>query len=205
MFNELNENIPHMLIFGNVEDFNIKQKIKHFNNDPTYILELDCVLNKGIKTIRESIASFVKFQNPIHIKFKAVILYDAEYMTIDAQYSLRRTIEVYSKNTRFFIITKNKDKLLAPIQSRFIHQYIPFPKETFTIKGSIKDNFTVDSLHQSGMYGDKFMKLIHPKITAHSFIELSMVYPTVCSILKNEKCILLYLVIFLRKNKKIVI
>lgn len=205
MFEEFNDNIPHILFFGNIEGFNLKDKIKSFNSDPSYILEINCVLNKGIKTIRDSISSFVKFQNPNHIKFKAVLLYDAEYMTIDSQYSLRRTIEVYSKNTRFFIITKNKDKLLNPIQSRFIHHYIPFKKECNTIKYTLKDNFTVDSLYQSGMYGDKFFKIIKNKVTHESYMELSMIYPTICRILKNEKCILFYLLLFLRKNKKIVI
>jgi hypothetical protein len=205
MLEEFNDNIPHILFFGNIENFNIKQHIKHFNNDSTYILELYCVLNKGIKTIRDSISSFVKFQNPTHIKFKAVILYDAEYMTIDAQYSLRRTIEVYSKNTRFFIITKNKDKLLLPIQSRFIHHYIPFYKESKVVKCTLKDDFTLDSLYNSGIYGDQFFKLIRNKVTPESYVELSMIYPKICKVLKNEKCILFYLIIFLRKNKKILI
>ena len=46
-------------------------------------------------------------------------------MTIDAQYSLRRCIEIYSKNTRFFIIVENKEKLLNPILSRFCEIYVP--------------------------------------------------------------------------------
>ena len=40
-------------------------------------------------------------------------------LTIDAQSALRRCIEIYSHNTRFFFIVENKNKLLKPIISRF--------------------------------------------------------------------------------------
>jgi DNA polymerase III delta prime subunit len=36
-------------------------------------------------------------------------------LTIDAQSALRRCIEQFSFNTRFFIIIENKHKLLKPI------------------------------------------------------------------------------------------
>jgi hypothetical protein len=46
-------------------------------------------------------------------------------LTTDAQSALRRCIELFSLNTRFFIIVENKDKLLNPILSRFCEIYIP--------------------------------------------------------------------------------
>ena len=38
---------------------------------------------------------------------------------------MRRCIELFSSNTRFFIIVENKEKLLNPILSRFCEIYVP--------------------------------------------------------------------------------
>ena len=43
---------------------------------------------------------------------------------MDAQSALRRCIELFSHNTRFFIIVEDKYKLLRPILSRFCEIYI---------------------------------------------------------------------------------
>ena len=48
---------------------------------------------------------------------------------MDAQSALRRCIEQFSHNTRFFIIVENIETLLKPILSRFCNIYIPSPKE----------------------------------------------------------------------------
>ena len=50
---------------------------------------------------------------------------NADFLTIDAQSALRRCIELFSYNTRFFIIVENKHKLLNPILSRFCEIYVP--------------------------------------------------------------------------------
>ena len=105
---------------------------------------INCATCKGIKIIRDDIKEFAK-QNTNLVNFKSIVLYDADNLTIDAQYSLRRCIEIYSKTTRFFIVTENKDKLISPICSRFIHIYShpnevnTFPlKWTQTMKGWLK-------------------------------------------------------------------
>jgi DNA polymerase III delta prime subunit len=46
---------------------------------------------------------------------------------MDAQSALRRCIELYNHNTRFFIVVENKYKLLKPILSRFCEIYVPSP------------------------------------------------------------------------------
>ena len=46
---------------------------------------------------------------------------------MDAQSALRRCIELFSHNTRFFIIVEDKYKLLKPILSRFCEIYISEP------------------------------------------------------------------------------
>jgi DNA polymerase III delta prime subunit len=46
---------------------------------------------------------------------------------MDAQSALRRCIELFSHNTRFFIIAEDKYNLMKPIISRFCEIYIPEP------------------------------------------------------------------------------
>jgi hypothetical protein len=50
---------------------------------------------------------------------------NAHHLTADAQSALRRCIELFSYNTRFFIVVENKNKLLTPILSRFCEIYVP--------------------------------------------------------------------------------
>ena len=172
-------NIPHLLFYGNVENNNIKKELIELTKKE-YILEYDCAINKGIKYIREEIVSFVKFQLPVNIKFKCVLLYDAEYLTIDSQYLLRRIIEIYSHNTRFIIITRDKDKLLKPIISRFIHIYkkedeyindtIPYNKIKNILSNNLDIIDCVNELYTKGVYADILLQYLKNKV--NNFIEL---------------------------------
>jgi len=105
----------------------IYSKIKEKQKDYIYIV--NCSQGKGIKFIREDLKFFAK----THINsncgdiFKSIILLNADKLTIDAQSALRRCIEIFCHNTRFFIIVENKQKLLKPIISRFCEIYVPQP------------------------------------------------------------------------------
>jgi len=103
-------------------------------NDTTYklsdyVMYVNCAFVGGIKFIREDLKFFAKthiYTNRGHI-FKSIILVNADKLTIDAQSVMRRCIEQFSHNTRFFIIIKDKYKLLKPILSRFCEIYVPSP------------------------------------------------------------------------------
>ena len=86
---------------------------------------------RGIKFIREDLKFFAKSNIQFNhgIMFKTIVLLNADSLTIDAQSALRRCIELFSFNTRFFIIVENKDKLLNPILSRFCEIYVPERRE----------------------------------------------------------------------------
>jgi replication factor C small subunit len=88
---------------------------------------VNCAHGKGIKFIREDLKLFAKtnIQCNRGVLFKSIILLNADFLTIDAQSALRRCIEQFSLNTRFFIIVQNKNKLLNPILSRFCEVYVP--------------------------------------------------------------------------------
>jgi len=91
------------------------------------IMQVNCAHGKGIKFIREELKFFAKtnLQTNKGIIFKTIVLLNADYLTTDAQSALRRCIELFSINTRFFIIVENKNKLLNPILSRFCEIYVP--------------------------------------------------------------------------------
>jgi GTPase SAR1 family protein len=91
---------------------------------------------RGIKFIREDLKFFAKsnIQFNCGVIFKTIVLLNADSLTTDAQSALRRCIELFSFNTRFFLIVENKHKLLNPILSRFCEIYIP---ETMGTTGSV--------------------------------------------------------------------
>jgi hypothetical protein len=127
--------IPHIIFHGSsgtgkrtiVYDF----LNKIYKNDKTKIKQnvmyVNCAHGKGIKFIREELKFFAKsnIQSNSGVNFKSIILMNADFLTIDAQSALRRCIELFSYNTRFFIIVENKHKLLNPILSRFCEIYVP--------------------------------------------------------------------------------
>jgi len=101
-----------------------REKIKDF------VMYVNCAHGKGIKFIREELKFFAK----THINsnggdtFKSIVLFNGDKLTMDAQSALRRCIELFSHNTRFFIIVEDKYKLLKPILSRFCEIYIAEPE-----------------------------------------------------------------------------
>jgi hypothetical protein len=86
---------------------NNRDKIKSF------VMHVNCSHGKGIKFIREELKFFAKsnVQSNTGVLFKTIVLLNADNLTIDAQSALRRCIELFSSNTRFFIIVENKNKL----------------------------------------------------------------------------------------------
>ena len=95
---------------------------KHLYGDkyPEYTLELNASDERGIKMVRERIKTFAKLLCDVSIfPFKLIILDEADALTNDSQYALRRIIDDYSHSTRFIIICNYLNKLINPIISRF--------------------------------------------------------------------------------------
>lgn len=91
-----------------------------------YVLWINCLCTTGIQCLKEKIRLFSMqiIKKTPFLLFKTIVLQYAEYLTHDSQYSLRRTIEQYSQNTRFILLCEKKQKLLQPICSRFVHYYV---------------------------------------------------------------------------------
>ena len=128
-----NNKIPNIIIYGSSGTG--KRRIlyqflnKIYENDKSKMkmnmMVVNCAHGKGIKFIRDDLKFFAKSNIQTGVPFKSIILINADFLTIDAQSALRRCIELFSHNTRFFIIVENMNRLLNPILSRFCAIYVP--------------------------------------------------------------------------------
>ena len=120
-------NLPNLLLYGNnlIGKKTLLEQLllyiyQNYKNIENNTLILNCSLGKGnIKFIRDNLRFFAN--TIIHkniTNFKSIVLLNADSLTLDAQSALRRSIEIYN-NTRFFIVTANKSKIIRPILSRF--------------------------------------------------------------------------------------
>ena len=95
------------------------------------ILELNASDDRGIGIVREKIKGFARSQltHPTGLDeeylskypcppFKIVILDEADSMTQDAQSALRRTMEQYSRITRFCLVCNYVTRIIEPLASR---------------------------------------------------------------------------------------
>ena len=116
-----NRNLPHMIFYGGAGTGKTstaiaicKQLYKNTYNDN--VLELNASDERGIRVVREKIKTFS--QKAVEDDFKIIILDEADAMTSDSQFALRRIIEKYSINTRFFLICNYINKIIPPLLSR---------------------------------------------------------------------------------------
>ena len=92
--------------------------------------ELNASDERGIDTIRTSIKTFANKKSLSGIPFKILILDESDNMTSAAQQALRRTMEKYTKSTRFILICNYSSKIIEPIQSRCaIFRFKPLKNE----------------------------------------------------------------------------
>ena len=81
---------------------------------------------RGIDVVRGKIKDFARSVSLREIPFKIVFLDEADALTPEAQHALRRTMEVYSGQTRFILSCNYSSKIIEPIQSRCaIFRFVP--------------------------------------------------------------------------------
>ena len=87
--------------------------VKNLDCDFLYINASD---ERGIETIRDKVSGFASAASFKSIK--VVILDEADFLTIQAQASLRNVIETFSRTTRFILTCNYVERIIDPLQSR---------------------------------------------------------------------------------------
>jgi len=137
-----------------------------------FVMYVNCAHGKGIKFIRDELKFFAK----THINsnggntFKSIVLLNGDKLTMDAQSALRRCIELFNHNTRFFIIVEDKYKLLKPILSRFCEIYVSEPeyrgKPINLYKYNLDETFKLTSVKNAR--GEWLKKELQKSITSET-------------------------------------
>jgi replication factor C subunit 2/4 len=121
------KNLPHLLFFGPSgcgKTSTILALSKELFGEKLYydrVIELNASDERGINIIRDKIKKYAKKAinpNENAPPWKIIILDEADNMTSDSQFALRRIMEEYSKLTRFCIICNYHNKIIDPINSR---------------------------------------------------------------------------------------
>ena len=113
----LNQNdIVNMLLYGGAgtgKSTLAKLIVHNLDCDSLLINASD---ERGIETIRDKVQGFASVAS--FKPLKVVILDEADFLTIQAQASLRNIIETFSRTTRFIMTCNFVERIIDPLQSR---------------------------------------------------------------------------------------
>jgi replication factor C subunit 3/5 len=119
------ENLPHLLLYGppgtGKTSTIVAAAKRMYGSSSAYssmTLELNASDARGIDVVRNEIKEFAGTKQLFNKGIKLIILDEADAMTSDAQFALRRIIEKYTKNARFCLVCNYVSKIIPALQSR---------------------------------------------------------------------------------------
>ena len=115
--------LPHLLFHGSpgtgkTSTILALAKEIYGKNVRLMVMKLDASDDRGINSVREDIKGFAEKSNMFQKGVRLIILDEADSMTFDAQFALRRIIEKYSLTIRFCLICNYENKIIPAIRSR---------------------------------------------------------------------------------------
>lgn len=156
--------IPHLLFSGSAgigKTTLAKVLINELDIPQLDVLEINASRERGIEEVRKKITNFVNLIP--YGEFKVVILDEADYLTPEAQASLRGVMEECHKTARMILTCNYPNKIIPAIHSRCQGFHIPKIDETeFTARAAtilVEEGITFDleSL-------DKIVKMTFPDL-----------------------------------------
>jgi replication factor C small subunit len=96
--------------------------------------EMNSSDERGIDVIRGTVKEFAKTISIVRVPLKIIFLDESDALTADAQHALRRTMEVFSQETRFILSANYASKIIEPIQSRcIVFRFKPLTEEDMLV------------------------------------------------------------------------
>lgn len=136
-----NNCLSHVLFYGlpgtgkTTTIFACAKKI-YGSSHNSMILELNGSDDRGIDIVRDKIKSFANYSlTDDNYTKKLVILDEADAMTFDAQFALRKVIDNYINTTRFCLICNYITKIIPALQSRCqLFRFLPINQNDHIMK-----------------------------------------------------------------------
>ena len=121
---------------NNIKEINEPIKVNSSNtiNVKYYSSENHFIINPYLYNLYDKIIVQILIKNIAKTKnvnnnlYKTIIILNSDYLTIEAQNSLRRTFEIYMNNCRFILIAKSITKIIKPLNSRTLKIRCKKPK-----------------------------------------------------------------------------
>lgn len=158
------DRLPHMLLYGppgtgKTSTITAAAKDMYGRSYGAMTLELNASDDRGIDVVRNQIKEFAGTRRLWSTGgIKLVILDEADMMTNDAQFALRRVIEKHTTNTRFCLVCNYANKVIPALQSRCT-KFRFAPLEPDQIRGRLKQIVEAEKLVMDERATDALLQL----------------------------------------------
>ena len=111
-----NNDVPHLLFYGKAGTGKTSLSKIITNHIDCDVLTINASDLSGVDVVRDKIKGFSSSMG--FKKWKIVFLDESDYLSPNAQASLRNLMETFSTSTRFILTCNYLEKIIEPIQSR---------------------------------------------------------------------------------------
>ena len=80
--------------------------------------EINASNYNNVDFVRTTIINYMRYSPLLHSNYKILLLDEADYLTTEAQATLRRPLEKYKDNCRVIMTANNSNKIIEPIRDR---------------------------------------------------------------------------------------